>query len=113
MTDLCVVLSTAPSQAAGIGLGRRLVEERLAACVNVVPAVRSLYVWQGVVEEADEALLVIKTRRDCYPALAQRIQELHTYAVPEIVALPIETGSPAYLDWVRDTVTRKGGDASP
>jgi periplasmic divalent cation tolerance protein len=113
MTDVCVVLSTAPSQAAGIGLGRRLVEERLAACVNVVPAVRSVYVWRGAVEEADEALLVIKTRRDCYPALARRIQELHTYAVPEIVALPIEAGTPAYLDWVRDTVAPKGGDASP
>ena len=99
-------------QTAVDGIARQLVEERLAACVNVVPSARSIYVWQGQLEEAGEALLTIKTRRDRYPALQRRIQELHSYTVPEIVALPIETGSPAYVNWVRETVTSGGGEAS-
>ncbi len=111
MTDLCLVLSTVPSAEEGTGIARRLVEERLAACVNVVPNARSFYVWQGVLEEAAEALLLIKTRRDRYPALARRIQELHSYSVPEILAIPIESGSPAYLDWVLETVAPGGGEA--
>ncbi|MBI4594231.1 MAG: divalent-cation tolerance protein CutA [Candidatus Rokubacteria bacterium] len=113
MTDVCVVLSTAPSAEEGIGIGRRLVEEQLAACVNVVPGARSLYIWDGALQETDEALLVIKTRRDQYPALARRIQELHSYSVPEILAVPVESGSPAYVDWVRATTGPGGGEASP
>lgn len=113
MTDLCVVLSTAPSADEGIGIGRRLVEERLAACVNVVPGARSLYIWDGALQETDEALLVIKTRRDRYPALARRIQELHSYSVPEILAVPVESGSPAYVDWVRAMTVPGGGEAAP
>lgn len=112
MTDLCLVLSTASSAEEGIGIGRRLVDERLAACVNVVPGARSVYVWEGERQEADEALLMIKTRRDRYPALARRIQELHSYAVPEVVAVPIEVGAQAYLDWVRGSVAG-GGEAAP
>lgn len=113
MTDVYVVLSTAASAEEGKGLGRRLVEERLAACVNVVPGARSVYWWEGAVQEADEVLLVIKTRRDRYPALARRLQELHSYSVPEILAVSVETGSPAYLAWVGEVVAPGGGDASP
>jgi periplasmic divalent cation tolerance protein len=112
VTDLCLVLSTTASPEDGLGIGRRLVEERLAACVNVLPGARSVYVWEGKVEEAGEALLMIKTRRDRYPALAQRIRELHPYAVPEIVALPIDSGAQAYVDWVRESVAPGGGEPS-
>jgi periplasmic divalent cation tolerance protein len=110
VTDLCLVLSTAASPEEGLGMGRRLVEERLAACVSVVPGARSVYVWEGEVQEAGEAVLMIKTRRDRYPALARRIQELHSYTVPEIVALPIESGAPSYADWVRQSVAPRGGE---
>jgi periplasmic divalent cation tolerance protein len=112
VTDLCLVLSTAASPEEGLDIGRRLVEERLAACVNVLPGARSLYVWEGAMQEAGEALLVIKTRRDCYPALAKRIQELHSYSVPEVVALPIDSGAQAYVDWVRQSVAPGGGEPS-
>ncbi len=111
--DVLLVLSTAASSEEGIGIGRRLVEERLAACVNVVPSVRSLYWWEGEVQEADEAVLMIKTRRDRYPELERRLQALHSYTVPEIVALPIVAGSAAYLGWVRDNASPGGGGASP
>lgn len=113
MTEVFVVLSTAASAEEGMGIGRRLVEERLAACVNVVPGARSLYIWEGALQQADEALLVIKTRRDRYPALARRIQELHSYTVPEILAMPVETGAQPYVDWVLATAGPGGGEASP
>ncbi len=112
MTDLVLVLSTAASAEEGLGIGRRLVEERLAACVSVVPSARSAYLWEGELQEADEALLMIKTRRDRYPDLARRIQELHSYSVPEIVAVSIDSGAPAYVDWVRQTVAPGGGEPS-
>lgn len=113
MTDLCLVLSTAASAEEGQGIGRRLVQERLAACVNVLPAAHSIYVWEGELQEANEALLLIKTRRDRYPELARRIQELHSYAVPEIIALPIDSGAPSYVDWVREMAAPRGGEGSP
>jgi periplasmic divalent cation tolerance protein len=112
VTPLCLVFSTASSEDEAVTIGRRLVEERLAACVNVVPRMRSLFVWEGALQETDEALLLIKTGRDRYPALARRIQELHSYSVPEIVALPIESGSQAYVDWVLDTVASGGGEVA-
>lgn len=111
--DVLLVLSTAASSEEAIGIGRRLVEERLAACVNVVPAARSVYVWEGALQEADEAVLLIKTRRDRYPELERRLQALHSYSVPEILAVPVAAGSPAYLAWVRTTVVAGGGEVSP
>ena len=112
MSGICVVLSTVPTREEGLGIGRRLVEERLAAAVNVVPGVRSVYAWQGAVHEGDEALLLIKTRRDCYPAVARRIQELHSYTVPGILALPVEAGAGAYVDWVNESVAPGGGEGT-
>jgi periplasmic divalent cation tolerance protein len=103
-----VVLVTAPSPEVGLSLARTVVDERLAACVNVVPGVTSVYVWEGKREEAAEVLLVIKTEAHRYPALERRLREQHPYSVPEVLALPVEAGSPAYLAWVRDAVAVEG-----
>jgi len=100
--QLRVVLVTAPDPGVAEGLARALVEERLAACVNVVPGVRSVYRWEGRVEDAGELLLLVKTRADRTEALAARVRELHPYALPEVVELPVVGGSPAYLDWLRE-----------
>jgi len=104
MYKFIVVLVTAGSSAEGERLARALVEERLAACVNRIPSVQSVYRWEGKVEESTEELLVIKTRADLLPALEKRVSELHSYAVPEVIALPIVSGSEAYLKWLDEQV---------
>lgn len=104
--ELRVVLLTAPDAEQAERLAHSLVEERLAACVNVVPGVRSVYRWEGRVEEAGELLLVVKTRADRTEALAARVRELHSYALPEVLELPAVGGSSAYLDWVRKESSR-------
>ncbi|MBI4591482.1 MAG: divalent-cation tolerance protein CutA [Candidatus Rokubacteria bacterium] len=106
--DTLVVLVTVPSIDAGTMLARALVEERLAACVNVVPGVRSIFFWEGRLQEESEALLVVKTGRDRYEALQRRILALHPYSVPEVLALPVESGFPAYVAWVRESVGTEG-----
>jgi periplasmic divalent cation tolerance protein len=103
-----VVLVTAPSPDAGAALGRVLVDERLAACVNVIPGLTSIYRWQGQREEASECLLLIKTDESRYAALERRLLELHPYTVPEVLALPVERGAPAYVEWLRESVTVEG-----
>ncbi len=97
------LLVTCPSRAAGEKIGRALVEERLAACVNVVPGLRSIYRWEGKVHRDPEALLVIKSRRTRLPALQRRVKSLHPYTLPEMIALPIVAGSAPYLAWVADS----------
>lgn len=106
--DILVVLVTVPSIEEGWTIARALVTERLAACVNLVPEIRSVFFWEGAVQEAAEALLVIKTRRERYEALQRRVLELHTYSVPEVLALPVAAGSPPYLAWVGETVSMEG-----
>ena len=83
-------------------LATALVQARLAACVSVLPAMRSVYRWQGVVEQAEEVLLLAKTTAGRLPALTERLRELHPYELPEIVAVEAAAGLPAYLDWVAD-----------
>ena len=100
MPDTVVVLVTAPTAEKAAEIARQVVEEKLAACGNVLPGVRSIYRWQGKVEEAAEALLVLKTARPRFKELADRIVELHPYEVPEVIALPIVAGHDAYLDWI-------------
>jgi len=100
-SDLRVVLVTAPDAECAEQLARALVEERLAACVNVVPGVRSFYRWQGRVQDAAELLLVAKTRAERGAALAARVKELHPYELPEVLELPAAGGSDAYLEWIR------------
>ena len=93
---------TCPDRATADRLARILVEERLAACVHVLPGVCSVYRWQGAVEEANEVLLTAKTVHDRLPALADRLVALHPYELPELVAVEIVDGLPGYLDWVAD-----------
>jgi periplasmic divalent cation tolerance protein len=104
-----VVLVTAPSEAAALDIGRKVVDERLAACVNVVPGITSIYHWQGQREETAEALLLIKTRPEGYAALQRRVLELHPYSVPEVLGLPVAEGAPAYVQWVRESIPIEGG----
>lgn len=101
MPDVRVVLVTAPSGEPAAALARRVVDERLAACVSVIGGVRSVYRWQGEVCDDREDLLVIKTAGDRLDDLVARIREIHPYQVPEVLALPVDAGSVPYLDWVR------------
>jgi periplasmic divalent cation tolerance protein len=96
-----VVLVTVPDAEVGAELARRLVEEGLAACVNLVPGVRSIYRWQGAVQEDAEILLIAKTRAALVDALTARVCALHPYKLPEVIALAVAAGSEPYLDWVR------------
>jgi periplasmic divalent cation tolerance protein len=100
MTDKIVVFSTCDSAEQAELLARHLVEHRLAACVNIVPGARSIYRWKDKVEDAAELVLIIKTRRDRFAALRAAILKVHTYEVPEIVAIPIVDGSDSYLAWL-------------
>ncbi len=95
-----VILITAGDREEGLALGRALVGEGLAACVNLVGGVRSIYKWKGKTEESDECLLIVKSRRSLLEKLTARVKELHSYAVPEIIALDVAGGSREYLDWV-------------
>ena len=108
--ETLVVLITTPTRDEAVHLARTLVEERLAACVNVVPTIHSLFYWEGKLQEEDESLLLVKTERHRYTALEARVRELHSYTVPEILALPVERGSPAYVHWVHQHVQPEGGD---
>lgn len=108
MTGPHVVLVTAPTQDDALTLGRTLVDERLAACVNVLPGLTSIYRWEGRREEAAECLLVIKTDGARYPALERRVHELHSYTVPEVLALAVDAGAPTYVQWLNESVTLEG-----
>ena len=87
-------------------MARTLVERRLAACVNIIPNLRSIYRWQGAVEETDEVLLLIKTAENRLPALEAAIRELHTYDVPEFLVLSVKSGSQSYLSWLLDSLQK-------
>ncbi len=102
-----IVLCTIPEDAAET-LARRLVEDRLAACVNVIRGLTSLYWWEGKIQRDRESLLILKTTEEAYPLLERRIRELHPYTVPEIVALPVVMGNEDYLRWVREEVSGGG-----
>jgi periplasmic divalent cation tolerance protein len=106
MTEYIVVLATVSSAGEGDKIARALVEERLAACVNRIKAIDSTYRWQGRVERAEEDLLIIKSRGDLFDRLKQRIEQLHSYSVPEIIALPIVAGSENYLRWLGDELAK-------
>ena len=104
MTDKRVVLTTTSSEEEARQIARALVGERLAACVNIIPKVESIYRWQDKVEEAREYLLLIKTTESAFALLQEKLKEMHSYELPECVALAMTAGSPSYLNWIDDSV---------
>ncbi len=102
-----VIYITAPGEEEAAGLARALVEAKLAACVNIITNVRSIYSWQGNIEDDREHLMIVKTQRHLFDRLAEKVREMHSYDVPEIVALPIVEGSPDYLKWLQESTDYK------
>lgn len=106
--DEIVVLVTAGSETEATNIAKALVEQELVACVNVLPGVRSIFQWEGKVTEEREFLLIAKTVSLAFEQVATAVKSLHSYSVPEVIALPIQHGLPEYLSWVRD-VTKPAG----
>ena len=104
MTDAVLVLTTLPTPDAAAELAKTVVGEKLAACANIVPAVRSIYRWEGRIQDENEVLVLLKVSREGFARLKARILEVHPYEVPEVIALPVDQGHDAYLNWiVRET----------
>lgn len=103
--EIQVLFTTCPDQDSAQGLAAGLLEQQLAACVSVLPGLTSFYRWQGEVQQDAEVLLMIKTAAEVYPALEKYLLEQHPYEVPELLALPVNRGLPAYLDWVAHSVS--------
>ena len=112
VNNVLVVLVTCANEEQGASIARALVGERLAACVNLVAGMRSIYRWHDKLEDDRETLLLVKTRRQLLARVERRVRELHTYEVPEVVALPLSGGSKPYLDWLfESTAARRRGKA--
>ncbi len=105
MTDKRIALTTVSSEEEARKIARHLLEHRLAACVNIVPRVESIYLWQGKIEEGGEWLLIVKTTAAAFRQVRAAIAELHSYELPECICLTIEDGSPAYLQWIAESVS--------
>ena len=106
----CLVMTTVDSSTTAREIARRLVEERLAACVQILPPMTSVYTWEGRIVESAESLLLIKTVRSAYPTLETRLRQIHPYQTPEIIVLPIEAGLPDYLAWMVEVTEHSSGD---
>ena len=104
MTEFIVVLTTFPADADVETFASTLISERLAACINVLPPMRSIYTWEGKIERADERQLLIKTRVDSVHQLEARLKELHRYEIPEFLVIPVLDGSREYLSWIAGSV---------
>ena len=111
MPDILTVFVTTANEEEAVRIAKILVIERLAACANMVPGVRSIYRWKGEIWDTEERLLILKTRATLFPALEKRIRALHSYEVPEIVAIPIVAGSAPYLEWVLECTQEQAGDS--
>jgi periplasmic divalent cation tolerance protein len=101
MYEFLLVISTVPSEEEGNAIAQKIVEEQLAACVNVTSAVQSFYWWEKRISNDREFILFIKTKASLFPQVEERIKTLHSYQVPEIIALPIHSGSKEYLGWIK------------
>ena len=105
MTDAVVILCNCAGREQALEIGNRLIEERLAGCVNVLAPVESVYRWKGKLETEQEVPLIVKTTQQLFPAVRDRITELHSYDTPEIIALPVVAGSDKYLSWLRAQIS--------
>lgn len=103
MSEEVVILITASSPEEAENIARKLVDEHLVACVNVIPGVRSFFFWEGKTQDASETLMICKSRQPVMDRIIARVRSLHSYTVPEIIALPVVAGLPEYLRWVRDS----------
>jgi periplasmic divalent cation tolerance protein len=104
MTDKIVILSTCASEEEGAKLAQLLVERQLAACVSLIPRMRSIYRWNGAIESTEECLLIVKTSRELFEPLRRILEEAHSYELPEALALQVVDGSPAYLNWLEGSL---------
>ena len=104
MTDKLLILTTTGSESEAKKIAQMLVERRLAACVNVIPRMHSVYRWKGKVESAEEFLLLIKTRKENESAVQAAIREVHSYDLPECISIPIDGGSAEYLKWIMESL---------
>lgn len=100
--EAIVVYITVPTEEEASRIAKTIVEERIAGCVNIVKGIRSIYNWQGKIEDDEELLMIIKTQRHLFEPLKRRVKELHSYTVPEIIALPIIEGSEDYIKWLKE-----------
>lgn len=107
MTDKIVVMVTGSNMRECKRIARSLLEKRLVACANVIPLVHSLYHWKGKVADEKECLMILKSSRDLFPTLRAEVEKLHSYSVPEVIALPIIDGAPNYLNWIAESVGEK------
>lgn len=105
VSPFCMVINTCPDKQTALQIANRLVQEKLAACVNILPGVTSVFSWKQHIETSEEVLLLIKTRTDRYSALETRLREIHPYELPEIIAVSLSDGLEAYLGWITETVT--------
>ena len=105
--NFIVVFATTPTKEDAKKIARKIVDEGLAACVSIVDEVKSIFYWEGKIEKAREAMLIIKTRNEKFNQLMDHIKSIHPYTVPEILAIPILAGNPEYLKWVEDSTRRK------
>jgi periplasmic divalent cation tolerance protein len=106
MTDKILVLSTCPSEEEAYTMARALLDARLAACVKITPKARSLYHWQGKIEDSEEWMLSINTTRALFDKLSETLRQIHTYQVPEVIAVAIVAGTEDYLEWIERETTQ-------
>ncbi len=108
MSEAILVMVTCGSSEEAETIAQLLLEERLVACVNIAGRIRSLFHWEGAIARESESLLLMKTRAECFDELSRRVKEVHSYEVPEIIAMSIMVGNPDYLDWIRESTTPDG-----
>ena len=101
-----VIFITAKDKAEGEKIARHLLAEKLAACVNIIPTVESFFWWENKIDQSAETLLIVKSKKILFPRLVKAVRAVHSYSVPEIIALPIAAGDKAYLKWISDSVRK-------
>ena len=106
MSDVCTIVTTCGSEETALTIAAALVDQAYAACVNIIPSVKSYYYFKGETHLDEEVMLVIKTTIELFPQVSEVITDLHTYEVPEILMFPVEAGSEASVDWIRQSVNR-------